>query len=53
MTRQLYLAVGALCLLAFLTPVLIQVIAVVIPFVIIVGLVVVVVRLVWFYTNRY
>jgi len=53
MTRQLYLAVGVLFLLAFLTPVLIQVVAVVVPLVLVAGLVIVVVRLVWFYTNRY
>lgn len=53
MFNRLYLAVGALFLLAFLMPVLIQAIAVVVPFVVVVGLVIVIVRLVWFYTNRY
>ena len=53
MFNRLYLAVGVLFLLAFLTPILIQVIAVVVPFVVIAGLVIVIVRLVWFYTNRY
>jgi uncharacterized membrane protein len=53
MFNRLYLAVGVLFLLAFLTPVLIQVIAVVVPLVVVVGLVIVIVRLVWFYTNNY
>jgi uncharacterized membrane protein len=53
MTRQLHFFVGALFLLAILTPVLIQVLAVVVPLVVVIGLVVVVVRLVWFYTSRY
>ena len=51
--NRLYLAVGALFLLAFMMPILIQVIATVLPLVVIVGLVVVIVRLVWFYTSRY
>lgn len=53
MFNRLYVAVAALFLLAFLMPVLIKVIALVVPFVLIVGLVIVVVRLVWFYTSRY
>lgn len=51
--NRLYLAVGVLFLLAILAPVLIQLLTVVVPFVVAIGLVIVVVRLVWFYTNRY
>jgi hypothetical protein len=47
------MAVGALFLLAVLAPMLIQLIAVVVPLVVIAGTVIVVVRLTWFYTNRY
>ena len=53
MTRQLYMAIGALFLLAFLTPVLIKLLVTVMPLVGVVGLVIVVVRFVWFYTDRY
>jgi hypothetical protein len=53
LTRHLYVSVGALFLLAFLTPVLIKVAVVVVPLGVIVGIVIVVVRFVWFYTNRY
>lgn len=53
MTRQLYMAIAALVLLTFLMPVLIQATAILLPSVVIVGLVVIVVRLVWFYTNHY
>jgi uncharacterized membrane protein len=53
MTRQLYIAIGALFLLAFLTPILIKLAVAVVPLVVITGLVVVIVRLVWFYTDRY
>ena len=52
MTNHLYTAVAALFLLAFLTPVLIQLLVPVVPLVVIAGLVIVVVRLVWFYTSR-
>lgn len=47
------MAVGALCLLVMLAPLIVQVVAVLVPLVIVVGLVIVAVRLVWFYTNRY
>jgi uncharacterized membrane protein len=51
--NRLYFSVGVLFLLAFLMPVLIQAVAILLPLVLIIGLVVVVVRLVWFYTSRY
>jgi uncharacterized membrane protein len=53
MTRQLYIAIGALFLLAFLTPVLIKFLVAVVPLVVVIGGVVIVVRFVWFYTDRY
>ena len=51
--KHLYPALGALLLLAVLAPALIQVVVALVPLVVIAGLVIVVVRLVWFYTNRY
>ena len=53
LTKPLYMAVGALFFLASLAPVLIQLFAVLVPLVVLTGLVIVVVRLVWFYTDRY
>jgi hypothetical protein len=52
-TGQLYVAVACLLMLAMLAPLLIHLFVVVAPLVVIVGLVAIVVRLVWFYTNRY
>jgi len=53
MTSQLYVAVGCLFMLALLAPLLIQLFVTVVPLLLIAGLVVVVVRVVWFYTQRY
>jgi len=53
LTKPLYTAVGALCVLGFLSPLLIQLFVVAVPLVVVAGLVVIVVRLVWFYTDRY
>ena len=53
MTSQLYVAVACLFMLAILAPLLIQLFVTVVPLLLIAGLVVVVVRLVWFYTSRY
>jgi hypothetical protein len=53
MIRRLYLAVGALLVLASLAPVLIQLFAAAVPVVVVVGATVIASRLVWFYTNRY
>jgi hypothetical protein len=53
MTGQLYMAVGCLAVLAILAPLLIHLFVVMAPLLLIGGLVVVVVRLVWFYTSRY
>lgn len=53
MTSQLYVAVGCLFMLAMLAPLLIKLFVAVVPLLLIAGLVVVVVRLVWFYTSRY
>ena len=51
LTKHLYPALGALLLLAVLAPTLIQLAAVVVPLAVIAGVVIIVVRLVWFYTN--
>jgi hypothetical protein len=48
MTKPLYMAVGALCLLVILAPLVVQVVAVLVPLLVVCGLVIVVVRLVWF-----
>lgn len=53
LTKPLYMAIGALCLLVILAPLIVQVVAVLVPLVLVGGLVIVVVRLVWFYTSRY
>ena len=53
LTKPLYMTVGALCLLVVLAPLVVQVVAVLVPLLLVGGLVIVVVRLVWFYTNRY
>ena len=53
MTSQLYVAVGCMFLVALLAPLLVQLFVTVVPLLLIAGLVVVVVRLVWFYTSRY
>ena len=53
LTKPLYMAVGALCLLIILTPLVVAFVAAILPLLIVGGLVVIVVRLVWFYTNRY
>lgn len=51
--KHLYRTVGALLLLAMLAPALVKLFAAAVPLLVIAGLVVVVVRLVWSYTNRY
>lgn len=53
LTKPLYMAAGPLCLLVVLAPLVVQVVALLVPLLIVGGLVVIVVRLVWFYTNRY
>ena len=53
MTSQLYVGVACLFMLAMLAPLLIQLFVVMVPVLLIGGLVMVVVRLVWFYTSRY
>ena len=51
--QRLYVAVGLLCVLAFLLPLMVQFAAALIPVLGIAGIVIVLVRLVWFYTRRY
>ena len=51
--HRLYVAVGLLCALAFLLPLMVQFVAVAIPLLGVIGIVIVLVRLVWFYTSRY
>lgn len=51
--QRLYVAVGLLCVLAFLLPLMVQFVAVALPLAGVIGIVIVLVRLVWFYTSRY
>jgi predicted membrane channel-forming protein YqfA (hemolysin III family) len=52
LTKPLYTALGALCVVAVLAPLLVQLVVTIVPLVVVGGLVFVVGRLTWFYTNR-
>jgi hypothetical protein len=51
--EHLCIAVAALCVLAWVAPVLIRLLAAALPLVAMCGLVIVVVRLVWHYTEHH
>lgn len=53
LTRRLWSTVAALVLLTVLVPVVLRLLTAAIPIVVVIGATAVVLRLTWFYTNRY
>lgn len=53
LTGRLWSVVIALCLLVVLTPIVLRLLTAAIPIVVVIAATAVVLRLTWFYTNRY